>query len=116
VVDDALYPVEVRRLPEARRLRVTWSDGHVGEHDYDVLRGYCPCAACQGHSAATLTYHPPPQPVTPQRIEAVGNYALSFLWSDGHSTGIHRFDLLRSLCPCPECREAVPEGARGEPR
>ena len=35
--------------------------------------------------------------------ELVGNYAVRFDWSDGHSTGIYGFSTLRSSCPCPEC-------------
>ncbi len=98
-----LYLTEVRRLPEKGRLRLTWSDGHSAELDYDYLRGYCPCAMCQGHEALQVEYHPPPQPVTPVEIEPVGNYAISIAWSDQHATGIYRFDFLRQICPCAEC-------------
>jgi DUF971 family protein len=28
---------------------------------------------------------------------------LNIEWSDGHHTGIYPWDLLRSLCPCPQC-------------
>lgn len=89
--------VEVRRLPDEGRLRLTWSDGHVLEHDYDFLRGWCPCAMCQGHDAVALRFQAPPEPVTPESIEPVGRYAISILWSDGHGTGIYRFDFLREL-------------------
>lgn len=108
-VDTAPYPLEVRRLVDQRQLRMTWSDEHVGEYDYDLLRGYCPCAACQGHHVTTITYHPPSAPVTLEEIEPVGNYALSFRFSDGHATGIYRFELLRSLCPCAACRGGIGE-------
>jgi len=94
--------VEVRRLPEAGALRLTWSDGHAAEVPYDYLRGWCPCAGCQGH-VATLAYRPPEAPVTPESIRPVGNYAISILWSDRHGTGIYRFDYLRRLCPCAAC-------------
>ncbi len=97
-------PTEVRRLAEVRRLRIAWTDGHVGEYAYDYLRGYCPCAACQGHTGFEIRFHQPPAPVEPTAIQLVGNYALSFLWSDGHATGIYRFDFLRDICPCPLCR------------
>ena len=109
----AAYPVEARRLPGERRLRLTWSDGHVGEYDYDLLRGWCHCAMCQGHHALELTFHPPAQPVELHRIEPVGNYGLSLAFSDGHGTGIYRFDLLRQLCPCASCREE--RGSAGGP-
>ena len=103
---------EVRRLPESHRLRLTWSDGHEAEYDYDYLRGYCPCAACQGHAIDTIRFHPPAEPVEPIEIQPVGNYGISIHWSDRHATGIYRFDFLRQICPCDGCRaEAEPEEA-----
>jgi DUF971 family protein len=107
--------LEARRLPDERRLRLTWSDGHVAEYPYDYLRGFCPCAGCQGHAAGPLEFKAPAQPVEPLNIEPVGNYALSFHWSDGHATGIYRYDFLRELCPCDACRAAedAPD-SRGE--
>lgn len=101
-------------MPEQGRLRLTWSDAHVGEYDYAYLRGYCPCAACQGHHAPTVRFHPPAAPVALEQIAPVGNYALSFTFSDGHGTGIYRYDFLRALCPCRECRgEREEAGAQG---
>jgi DUF971 family protein len=94
--------IEVRRLPGEGKLRLTWEDGHGADFDYGYLRGWCPCAGCQGHGM-TLRYRPPPGPVTPESIEPVGRYAISIRWSDGHSTGIYRFDYLRQICPCPRC-------------
>ena len=37
-------------------------------------------------------------------IQAVGGYALSLKWFDGHSSGIYSFTYLRALCPCDACR------------
>ena len=96
-------PTEIRRLPEEGRLRITWADGHVSTYDYGYLRGYCPCAACQGHTADAIRFHGVAGEVSPWTIEPVGNYAVSIHWSDGHGTGIYRFDFLRFLCPCPPC-------------
>ena len=97
------HPTEMRRLAEEKQLRITWSDGHVAEYGYDYLRGYCPCAACQGHSVAEIKFQPPASPVHASKIEPVGNYAVSILWSDSHATGIYRFDFLREICPCAGC-------------
>ena len=94
-----IYLTEARRLPEERRLRLTWSDGGVSELDYDYLRGYCPCAVCQGHAASEILYHPPEVPVVITAIEPVGHYGLSLVFSDGHGTGIYRFDFLREIDP-----------------
>jgi DUF971 family protein len=96
---------EARRLPEERRLRLTWNDGHAAEYGYDYLRGWCPCAGCQGHSGQ-IRYRPPANPVTVESIKPVGNYAISLAFSDGHGTGIYRYDFLREICPCGSCGEA----------
>ncbi len=96
-MSEPLYLTEVRRLDEERKLRLTWSDGKSAELEYDVVRGYCPCATCQGHGALETRYHKPVRPVKPQRIEPVGNYAISIAWSDAHATGIYRFDFLRHI-------------------
>ena len=98
-----VHPTEIRRLAEDRRLRVVWSDGHQAEYPYDYVRGFCPCASCQGHSATEIRLQPPTTPVEPWRIEPVGNYGVSIQWSDGHATGIYRFDFLREICPCDKC-------------
>ncbi|NJL28866.1 MAG: DUF971 domain-containing protein [Thermoanaerobaculia bacterium] len=95
----ATYLTEIQRLPAERRFKLTWNDGFSAKLDYDYVRGYCPCAGCQGHSAGQVVFRQPPGPVTPATIEPVGNYAVSIVWSDGHSTGIYRFDFLREICP-----------------
>jgi DUF971 family protein len=46
-----------------------------------------------------------PPGVYPTAIEYVGRYALKFVWSDGHDTGLYSYDLLRGLrtkSPSPE--------------
>lgn len=98
-----LYLTEIRRLEAEQALRLTWSDGHSAELDYDYVRGYCPCAGCQGHGSMSIEFHQPAEPVQAETIEPVGNYAISIVWSDHHATGIYRFDFLRDICPCPQC-------------
>ena len=39
-------------------------------------------------------------------MQVVGNYALQFTWSDGHTAGIYTWNYLRRICPCPECQKA----------
>ncbi len=102
---DPIYLTEARRNPEAKTLSLTWSDGHRADFDYAYLRGYCPCASCQGHGAGKVEYRRPPGPVAAEAISPVGNYAINIVWSDAHSTGIYRFDFLRAICPCGPCVE-----------
>ena len=40
-----------------------------------------------------------------KNIEAVGTYAITIEWEDGHHFGIYNWNYLRALCPCPICRE-----------
>jgi DUF971 family protein len=96
---------EVRRDPAEQALHLAWSDGHRALFPYDYVRGWCPCALCQGHHALQILYHPPAGAVEPVAIHPVGNYGISILWSDRHSTGIYRFTFLRDICPCPDCRD-----------
>ena len=94
-------PLEVRHERGARRLVVTWDDGHVSVFGLDYLRSWCPCAVCQGHQPVARYLDLHDQQLA--QVEGVGNYALSLTWQDGHSTGIYSFRLLRELCPCDAC-------------
>lgn len=95
-------PIEINHIKSGRVVRISWNDGHVGEYEENYLRGYCPCALCQGHGAQVRFIGSPD--VELLGIEAVGNYAVELRWADGHSTGIYTFEYLRALCPCSECR------------
>jgi DUF971 family protein len=39
-----------------------------------------------------------------RNLEAVGTYALTIEWEDGHHYGIYNWHYLRALCPCQECQ------------
>lgn len=98
-----IYLTEAHRDPDQGVLHLAWSDGHRAAYPYDYLRGYCPCAMCQGHTADAIRFRPTGESVAPESIEPVGNYAISIRWSDAHATGIYRFDFLREICPCDTC-------------
>jgi DUF971 family protein len=96
------YPTEINHIKAAGVVRITWDDSHVGEYSEAYLRGYCPCAMCQGHGPGRKFISVPEAKL--QEIRGVGNYAIEFRWRDGHSTGIYTYDYLRSLCPCIACK------------
>ena len=77
------HPVEVRRLSEARVLQIEWSDAHVSEYPFAYLRGWCPCAACQGHGGERRFVHADSDL---ERVNPVGRYALNPVWRDGHGS------------------------------
>lgn len=106
-------PVEYRLDAPRRLLIIWWRDGHESHLPFDELRRVCPCADCrsvqkpQGGLQVLTGPVVRPGEIRIAQISAVGRYALSFTWSDGHSTGIYSFDFLRHLCPCEACRSGT---------
>jgi len=86
-------------------LRITWEDGHVSSYSFRYLRQHCPCAACVDEWTSRRTLDPERVPLDLEglKLEPVGSYALSFSFTDHHTTGIYSFDHLRAICPCESC-------------
>jgi DUF971 family protein len=101
---------------KSRGIDIDWKDGHHSSYGVAYLRDECPCAACTGSHGTDpqkTNYSGPSSPFQMYKpaikmldIEPVGNYALRIHWNDGHSSGIYSYDYLRTICPCPECRQA----------
>lgn len=100
----ATEPLAVRAPFGGTVVEIDWGDGHTGRIPNRRLRGFCPCAGCQGHEP-TIRYVEGGNDVI-DAISEVGNYGLSFRWGDGHETGIYRFEYLRRLCACDACLPA----------
>ena len=87
---------------------VLWDDGHRSIYPHRLLRLRCQCANC----VEEMTGRPRLDPdKVAQDVKAVdqmqvGSYALQFLWSDAHYTGIYTFLFLRSICTCIPCNQA----------
>ena len=120
-------PIDQHRKPASVKIHVSngagvdigWADGHASHFDFAYLRDHCPCATCNDErekkeslaesspgfasSPALPMFKPKPKA---QSAQAVGQYAIQISFSDGHSTGIYSYDLLRSICPCVECSSA----------
>lgn len=109
------HPVEIEYHSGDDILHMKFSDDHVADYPTLYLRGYCPCARCQGHSGKepewqTVRQH---RQIEVVDVEQVGNYAIAITWGDGHDTGIYSFRKLREMCPCQECMpEGLPEDER----
>src|SRR5438874_13392136 len=80
---------------------IEWKDGHHSHYSFQFLRDACPCALCDDERAKTgrkVGQAPIPEPgalpmfrepARPLATNAVGKYAISFDWNDGHKTGIY---------------------------
>jgi len=93
------HPEEIGPDAQGTRLRILWGDGEESFYEPRTLRLRCPCAGCVDEQTGQRILVPAmvPDDVYPTAIHYVGRYALQFMWSDGHSTGIYPFDYLRRL-------------------
>jgi len=82
-----------------RTLRIQWTDGAEKLYDVVELRRRCPCATCIDEWTRKPRLNPADiaETVRPVKIQSVGRYALTVAFSDGHSTGIYPFQMLREL-------------------
>ncbi|MCI0472568.1 MAG: DUF971 domain-containing protein [Ignavibacteria bacterium] len=95
------YPTQIKRIEST--LKITWNDGKVQEIPLTRLRDECPCVNCKGESVIFESYIPIKTPFKAagyyeiESIEAMGNYAVSIKWKDGHDTGIYSWEILRNI-------------------
>jgi DUF971 family protein len=98
---DAYYPTQIKRIEET--LKVTWNDGKITEIPLTKLRDECPCVNCRGESVLFESYIPIKNPFKAagyyeiDKVEPMGNYAVSIKWKDGHDTGIYTWEILRKI-------------------
>jgi len=105
--EERATPAEIRKK-SGERIAIRWQDGHESALGARYLRGLCPCAQCVSEVTGQRMVseeHIAPE-VSIEAARTVGNYALHFSFSDGHTTGIYSFDYLRRICPCPACSAA----------
>ena len=86
---------------------ITWDDESTCVYPLSLLRKACPCVQCRGGHDKMK-----PEPdedvfsiplmeaknTQLEEIEAVGHYAVRFVWGDGHNTGIYDWNYLYTLC------------------
>jgi DUF971 family protein len=109
-----MKPTSITADRGKKELAVLWDDGHSSLYSFSLLRAGCPCAECRGgHDKMGATPDPSvfttpvsDSPATRLKdLVPVGSYGIAPSWEDGHDAGIYRWDYLRALCPCPECRK-----------
>lgn len=90
-------PGEIRQKTADRLLLVTWDGGEVHEMTMEYLRIACPCAECRGHTPDQRKLVDGKEAVTIDKITPIGHYAVKFIFSDGHDTGVYSWDVLYDL-------------------
>lgn len=90
--------VGIRRVGDSA-LGIDWADGTTTEIPLRKIRLACGCAVCRDELTGAPLLDPEtiPSNIRAYRIAPVGHYALTFDWSDSHSTGIYPWEMLREL-------------------
>lgn len=91
----------VIKKSDPARIEIEWDDDGVTVYTAAELRTLCPCAQCVDEITGVRRLDPAsvPADLTQRDVQLVGNYALGVVFSDGHSTGIFTFPMLRENDP-----------------
>lgn len=92
-------PINIRVLKEDGILEVHWSETDVSRLTLQKVRQSCQCAACVDEFTGRQILDPKSVPanIQPNDVSLTGNYALKFVWSDGHDSGLFTWTHLRKL-------------------
>ena len=106
LLESALEPQQIELADNG--VRIEWKDGHRSVYPHRFLRLHCPCAQCVDEWSRAPRLDPETVPGDVHAVDylIVGNYAVEFLWSDIHYTGIYTYETLRGMCSCMECLSA----------
>jgi ATP-binding protein involved in chromosome partitioning len=108
---DELWPSQMQ-LNESSQLAIQWQGQDSLVFDTLKLRLACPCAACVDEMSGKVKLDPTSVSenikITTARV--VGRYGLNLTFSDGHSTGIYKFERLKdpSLFGTSQVKENTP--------
>ena len=94
------YSPKLVTRDSSKALKIVWDDDKECIYNSRKLRFACQCALCRHEMIGNklIQLESIPEDINLTNIAVVGNYALQFIWSDGHSTGIYSYDYLRKLC------------------
>jgi len=90
-------PTEIKLHQKSRVLEITFEDGERFELSYEFLRVFTPSAEARGHGPGQEVLQVGKREVGIERIEAIGNYAIRPVFSDGHDSGLYSWDVLYNL-------------------
>ncbi len=94
---DSPTPTALTVHSKSRLLEVTFSDGAEFNIPFELMRVYSPSAEVQGHGPGQEVLQTGKRDVAVVELEAIGNYAVKPVFSDGHESGIFSWDYLYYL-------------------
>ena len=92
------WPTQLKFRRAAGELLVTFDDEAAYTIPFRRLREESPSAEVRGHGAGPRPPQAPvPDDITVTKADPVGRYAVRIHFSDGHSSGLYTWKLLREL-------------------
>ena len=92
-------PRNIRVHRDDAILEIVWTEDEVSRLPFRRLRQSCRCAVCidEFTGRRILDRDSVPQDIQLNDVALTGNYALKFVWSDGHDSGLYTWTHLYSL-------------------
>lgn len=90
-------PVTIRLRKVSRQIILEYEDGASFDLPFEYLRVYSPSAEVQGHGPGQGVLQTGKENVRITSIEPIGQYALRFIFDDGHDTGLYTWERLYEL-------------------
>ena len=90
-------PTEINLHQQSRVMDITFDDGRQFIMSCEYLRVFSPSAEVRGHGPGQEVLQTGKREVNIAAIEPVGMYAVKFVFTDGHDTGIYSWEYLHDL-------------------
>ena len=94
---DTPIPTEIKLHQQSKLMEISFGDGTSFKLPYEYLRVHSPSAEVRGHGPGQETLQTGKRNVVIDSVEAVGNYAIKPVFSDGHDSGLFSWDTLYEL-------------------
>lgn len=94
----ARHDVRNIEVDRTSHVEIQFEDGVTARFELPQLRLSCPCAECNSRRQKGEPVSKPVMeggPISITSAELAGAFGLSLAWSDGHSTGIYAWTMMR---------------------
>ena len=97
-MSDVPVPIDIQLHTRSKTLELAYADKQHFQLSCEYLRVYSPSAEVKGHGRGQEVLQTGKIDVGINAIHPVGNYAIQFVFSDGHDSGIFSWRYLYELC------------------
>lgn len=95
---DAPIPTDIQLHTQSKTLELVYGSDEHHTLSCEYLRVYSPSAEVKGHGPGQEVLQTGKVNVSISEIHPVGNYAIQFVFTDGHDSGIFSWKYLFELC------------------